>query len=149
MVQLNKLPGCRVIGFIKYIQIPGERKAMTDVMFISKELVDKGYYLQYIDGNPYKLKAPYDFSFINRQYGKVFKVFDDQDSGNICFGTEKDGERYFIKFAGAPTESYSGTCEEAIRRLKSTLPVYGKLKHNNLIEFVKAEETGGGLAMVF
>lgn len=109
----------------------------------------KGYYLQYIDGNPYKLKAPYDFSFINRQYGKVFKVFDDQDSGNICFGTEKDGERYFIKFAGAPTESYSGTCEEAIRRLKSTLPVYGKLKHNNLIEFVKAEETGGGLAMVF
>lgn len=28
------------------------------------------------------------------------KVFDDQDSGNICFGTEKDGQRYFIKFAG-------------------------------------------------
>lgn len=109
----------------------------------------KGYYLQYIDGHPYKMKAPYDFSFINHQYGKVFKVFDDQDSGNICFGTEKDGERYFVKFAGAPTESYNGTCEDAVRRLKSTLPVYEKLRHKNLIQFVKAEETGGGFAMVF
>ena len=42
------------------------------------------------------MKAPFDFSFIS-QYGKVFKVFDDQDSGNICFGAEKDGERYFVK----------------------------------------------------
>lgn len=109
----------------------------------------KGYYLQYIDGHPYKMKAPYDFSFINRQYGRVFKVFDDQDSGNICFGTEKDGERYFVKFAGAPTESYNGTCEDAVRRLKSTLPVYEKLRHKNLIQLVKAEETGGGFAMVF
>ena len=41
------------------------------------------------------------------KYGRVFKVFDDQDSGNICFGTEKDGQRYFIKFAGAPTEQYN------------------------------------------
>ena len=38
----------------------------------------------------------------------MFKVYDDQDSGNICFGTEKDGQRYFIKFAGAPTERYNG-----------------------------------------
>lgn len=108
----------------------------------------KGYYLQYIDGLPYKMKAPFDFSFIS-QYGKVFKVFDDQDSGNICFGTEKDSERYFVKFAGAPTEAYNGTPEEAIKRLKSTLPVYENLKHKNLIEFVEAKEINGGFAMVF
>lgn len=29
---------------------------------------------------PYKLKVPFDMSFI-QQYGKVFKVYDDQDSG--------------------------------------------------------------------
>lgn len=106
------------------------------------------YYLQYTDGVPYKLKSPFDFGFIGK-YGKVFKVFDDQDSGNICFGTEKDGQNYFVKFAGAPTKAYNGTAKEAIRRLKSTLPIYEDLKHKNLIELVCAEEIGGGFAMVF
>ena len=49
----------------------------------------------------------------------MLKVYDDQDSGNICFGTEKDGQRYFIKFAGAPTERYNGNPADAIARLKA------------------------------
>ncbi len=108
----------------------------------------KGYYLQYIDGQPYKMKEPFSFDFVS-QYGKVFKVFDDQDSGNICFGTTKGEMQYFIKFAGAPTEAYNGTPEAAIWRLKSTLPIYKALKHKNLIEFVRAEEIGGGFAMIY
>lgn len=109
---------------------------------------DHKHTLQYIDGLPCKMKAPFDFSFISR-YGKVFKVFDNQDSGNICFGTEKDGERYFIKFAGAPTAEYNGSLEDAVMRLKSSLTVYENLKHKNLIELVKSEEIGGGFAMIF
>lgn len=66
----------------------------------------------------------------------MFKVYDNQDSGNICFGTEKDGQRYFIKFAGAPTERYNGNPADAIARLKATLPVYSELQHENLIEYV-------------
>lgn len=108
----------------------------------------KGYYLQYIDGIPFKLKSAFDFGFLS-EYGRVFKVFDDQDSGNICFGTEKDGQRYFIKFAGAPTEHYNGAPADAIARLKATLPVYSDLKHKNLIELVEAKEIAGGFAMVF
>lgn len=108
----------------------------------------KGYYLQYVDGIPLKLKSAFDFSFM-KKYGKVFKVYDDQDSGNVCFGTEKDGERYFVKFAGAPAERGGGTPAEAIERLKETLPTYRDLKHPNLIELVEAEEVGGGFAMVF
>lgn len=108
----------------------------------------KDDYLQYIDNLPYKLKAPFDFGFISR-YGKVFQIFDDQDSGNICFGTKKNGEKFFIKFAGAPTEPYDGTAAETIARLQASLPVYKDLKHRCLIEFVKAEEIGGGFAMVF
>lgn len=108
----------------------------------------KGYYLQFIDGIPYKLKSPFDFSFLNK-YGKVFKVFDDQDSGNICFGTELDGERYFVKFAGAPAEQYEGRISDAVDRLKATLPVYRDLQHKNVIELVGAEEIGGGFALVF
>lgn len=108
----------------------------------------KGYYLQYIDGIPFKLKSAFDFSFI-KKYGTVFKIYDDQDSGNICFGTEKDGQRYFVKFAGAPAERYSGDPAEAVARLKATLPVYSELKHENLIHLIEAAETGGGFAMVF
>lgn len=63
--------------------------------------------MQYIDGIPFKLKSAFDFSFM-KEYGTVFKVYDDQDSGNICFGTEKDGQRYFVKFAGAPTDQFGG-----------------------------------------
>ena len=108
----------------------------------------KDYYLQYIDGIPFKLKSPFNFDFIGK-YGKVFKVFDDQDSGNICFGTETGGQKFFVKFAGAPTKEYNGTADEAIKRLKSTLPIYEDLKHKNLIELVCAEEIGSGFAMVF
>ena len=79
----------------------------------------------------------------------MLKVYDDQDSGNICFGTEKDGQRYFIKFAGAPTERYNGNPADAIARLKATLPVYSELQHENLIELVEAKDIGGGFAMVF
>jgi aminoglycoside phosphotransferase (APT) family kinase protein len=108
----------------------------------------KDFYIQTIDNIPYKLKTPFDISFING-YGKVFKVFDDQDSGNICFGVQNGDNRYFVKFAGAPTEQYSGTPEDAIARLKETVPVYQDLTHLNLIKLLKAEETGGGFALVF
>ena len=108
----------------------------------------KGYYLQYADGVPFKLKRAFDFSFLS-EYGTVFKVFDGQDSGNICFGTQKDGLRYFIKFAGAPAEQYTGEPADAIARLKMTLPVYSELQHENLIELVEAKDIGSGFAMVF
>lgn len=103
---------------------------------------------QHVDAIPFKLKSPFDFSFL-REYGTVFKVYDDQDSGNICFGTEKDGKRYFIKFAGAPTERFDGDPADAIARLKASLPIYSDLRHEHLIELVEEKDIGGGFAMVF
>ena len=106
------------------------------------------FYIQYTDGVPYRLKTPFDFSFLSK-YGKVFKVYDAQDSGNICFGVAKGDNRYFIKFAGAPTERACVTADEAIANLKRTVPIYQDLTHPNLIKFISAEEIGGGFAMVF
>ncbi len=103
---------------------------------------------QNIDGITYKLAKPFDFSFL-KKYGRVFKVFDDQDSGNICFGVDNTSERLFIKFAGAPTAEYSGNYEDAIARLKATIPIYESLKHNALIRYIDSEEIGGGFAMIF
>jgi len=108
----------------------------------------ENFYIQYIDGIPFKLKAPYDFSFI-KKYGKVFKVFDDQDSGNICFGVENSQGKYFVKFAGAPTERACRLKEEAINTLMATVPVYEDLAHQNLIRLDSAEEIGGGFAAIF
>lgn len=108
----------------------------------------KDFYVQWIDGIPYKLKAPFDFSFISK-YGKVFKVFDNQGSGNICFGMAEDENKYFVKFAGAPTGNYTGTAEDAIERLKRAVPTYQDLAHPNVINLIKAEEIGGGYAAIF
>jgi serine/threonine-protein kinase len=108
----------------------------------------KDFYVQYIDNVPYKLKAPFDMSFI-RRYGNVFKAYYNQDSGNICFGVQNDENRYFVKFAGAYTEQYAGTPGDAMARLKATEPVYQDLAHPNLIKFIKAEEVGGGFAVIY
>ena len=109
----------------------------------------KDFYVQYTDGVPYKLKESFDFSFLSK-YGKVFKAFDDQDGGNVCFGVEKADKRYFVKFAGAPQARYNGKIEDAISRLKASVRVYQDIgAHPNLIRFIKAEEIGGGFAVVF
>jgi serine/threonine-protein kinase len=108
----------------------------------------KEFYIQWIDGVPYKLKAPFDFAFIGK-YGKVFTVFDDQDSGNICFGVNDGETKRFIKFAGAPTARANVSTEEAIERMKLTVPIYRDLAHPALTRMVGAEEIGGGFAMVF
>ena len=108
----------------------------------------KDFYIQWADGVPYKLKAPFDFSFLSK-YGKVFKVFDNQGSGNICFGVTDGDNKYFIKYAGAPAENYTGTAENAIERLKRAVPAYQDLAHPNLIKLIKAEDFGYGYAVVF
>lgn len=106
------------------------------------------FYVQYVDDIPYKLKAPFDFSFLQK-FGEVFKVYDDQDSGNICFGVRNGEERLFIKFAGAPTSRYEGKPEEAIAALKSAVNVYQDLAHPHLVRLIRGEEVGGGFAAIF
>jgi serine/threonine-protein kinase len=109
----------------------------------------KDFYIQWVDGVPYKLKSPFDFSFLSK-YGKVFKAFDDQDSGNICFGVQaNDGKRYFVKFAGAPTARAGVGVDEAIQNLKSAVPVYRDLAHPKLIRLVGDEDINHGYAVVF
>ena len=108
-----------------------------------------GYHLQHMDGIPFKLKSDFNFDFLG-EYGRIFKVFDDQDSGNINFGVEAPNrERLFIKFAGAPTERYDGTPEEAVACLKDSIKIYRALAHPNLIRLLKAKEVAGGYAAVF
>jgi serine/threonine-protein kinase len=91
---------------------------------------------QTVDGISFKLKKPHDFSFL-REHGKVFCVFDQNDSGNISFGTDNGNEKYFIKIAGAETAASCTTPEEAVARLKTAVQNYVDLAHPNLISLTE------------
>jgi len=103
-----------------------------------------------LDNIPYKLKSPFDFSFL-QEYGRVFKIYDGQDSGSICFcmTCDKTGKRHFIKFAGAPTVLANVSPEEAIARMRGTIKVYQDLAHPNLTQLLDSFDVAGGIAMVF
>jgi serine/threonine-protein kinase len=103
---------------------------------------------QTIDNITFRMKTEHDFSFL-KKYGKVFKVFDGQDSGNICFGVQDGERRLFVKFAGAQTAEYNGSSEDAVERLRSVVPLYRDVQSDKLIKFIAAEEIGGGFALVF
>ena len=107
-------------------------------------------YIETVAGVPIRLKHPLDLSFIH-QYGTVFKVVSNSEySGNLCFGVENNGKKYFIKFAGATQAKFdSAKAEEAIEWLKDAKQVYQELAHDNLIKFVKGEEVGGGYVNIF
>ncbi|KQL58457.1 MULTISPECIES: protein kinase domain-containing protein [Bacillaceae] len=104
--------------------------------------------LQEVNGYAIQLKKAHDFSWL-QSYGKVFAVFDQQDSGNISFGIETEKKRYFIKYAGAETVYGMNSTEEAIQRLKEARRVYEDLHHPTLIEYVEAIERPNGYALVF
>jgi len=102
-----------------------------------------------IDNVPFRLKSPFDFLFL-KKYGQIFKVLDDQDSGNICFGVVDDsGQKYFVKFAGAPTVRANLNAEEAIAVLKQNVTLYHDLTHPCLSRLISVEDIGGGFAIKF
>ncbi|MDM5188861.1 serine/threonine protein kinase [Bacillus sp. DX4.1] len=101
-----------------------------------------------IDDVSFKLKEYQDFEWLIR-LGKVFCVFDQQDSGNICFGIEKDGEKKFVKYAGAKTMEYSGQPQDAIVRLQEAIVLYEELKHENLIKLIDHFDVEHGYVAIF
>lgn len=101
-----------------------------------------------IDNISFRLQEIHNFHWL-KEIGTVFCVFDEQDSGNICFGIEKDGVKSFVKYAGAKTVEYRGDVQDAILRLKKAIPLYEDLNHPILIELKKHFETECGYAAIF
>ena len=103
---------------------------------------------QQADGLHFQLKAPHDFTWLN-EIGRVFCVFDQLISGNICFGADDGRRRYFIKYAGAQTLMYAGQKEAAVLRLQAAQPRYNELRHPALTRLLGSLETPEGHALVF
>jgi serine/threonine protein kinase, bacterial len=100
------------------------------------------------DSVAFRLRETMDFSWLHR-LGKAFVVFDEQDSGNLCFGVERGGSRLFVKYAGARTREYAGEPEAAIQALKAAAKNYQVLRHPSLVNLVDLVEPGTGAALVF
>ncbi|WEG12143.1 serine/threonine protein kinase [Pullulanibacillus sp. KACC 23026] len=96
----------------------------------------------------FSLKEPHSFDWL-MDLGKVFTVFDQQDSGNLSFGVMIKGQKKFVKYAGASTIHYSGDPQDAIDKLKASRHLYHALEHPALIQFEYGLELPNGYAMVF
>ena len=96
----------------------------------------------------FELKEPFDFAFLER-YGEPFEVYDQQDSGNFCFGLRKGEEKVFLKLAGAATVRGSVSPEESIRRMKACSAVWRDLEHPALLRLIEDGPVPGGYAQVF
>lgn len=96
----------------------------------------------------FRLREYHDFNFL-KHLGEVFCVFDEQDSGNICFGVDTGIEKLFIKYAGAKTIEFSGNPEDAVSRLKNAMPLYRTLQHPSLVELREHFPVNDGYAAVF
>ncbi|MFF2089878.1 serine/threonine protein kinase [Paenibacillus sp. NPDC058174] len=100
------------------------------------------------DGVTFQLQEHHDFDWL-RSLGKVFCVFDQQDSGNICFGIEKEGKKKFVKYAGARPLEFTGDPQDAVSRLSDAIPLYLVLNHPHLIQLIDHFRTASGYAAIF
>ncbi|MDA2311572.1 MULTISPECIES: serine/threonine protein kinase [Bacillus cereus group] len=96
----------------------------------------------------FQLKEHHNFDWLLK-LGNVFAVFDQQDSGNLSFGVERDGHKKFIKYAGARTIAYEGTMKDAIERLKSSVSLYEELMHDSLIKLIDHFPVQSGYVLIF
>ncbi|NGZ76697.1 GNAT family N-acetyltransferase [Saccharibacillus alkalitolerans] len=103
---------------------------------------------QRIDGVPFLLRRPHDFNWL-APFGTVFRVWDRQDSGNLAFGLEIEGQKVWIKYAGAATAEYAGHPADAVRSLREAAAAYEALKHPSLVRMLDHFETPDGYAILF
>ncbi|MBN9654101.1 serine/threonine protein kinase [Halobacillus sp. GSS1] len=96
----------------------------------------------------FSLQEDHNFSWLE-EMGHVFCVFDEQDSGNISFGVENEEGKFFIKYAGAKPMDFTGDPDDAVRRLKTAVPVYEQLEHPSLIKLKDHFPIREGYAAVF
>lgn len=103
---------------------------------------------QELNGVDFRLAEAADLSFIQR-YGRVFRVFDDHDSGNISFGVDDDSRKRFIKVAGLRTVEAGVSPEDAVSNLRRAEAVYRDIAHPNIVRFIEAIEHGPYFGLVF
>ena len=96
----------------------------------------------------FRLREEQNFDWLKDE-GEVFSVIDATGSGCICFGIEKDGEKFFYKIAGAKTVEAEINEEESIALLRHAVKIAGDIKHPALSGPVRTFEKGGFFVAVY
>lgn len=104
--------------------------------------------LHTLDGVEFRLAEQADLSFI-QEYGQAFRVFDDNDSGNISFGVDDGNRRLFIKLAGARTANAGSSPDEAVALLRRAAKVYDDIVHPNIVRCIGLIDRSSYFGLVF
>ena len=82
--------------------------------------------------------------------GRVFAVFDQQDSGNISFGVEIEGERLFVKTAGPPGSTGLPLAHgERVALLSNAERLARSVRHPALTPFEGSLQSAWGPMLVY
>ena len=85
-------------------------------------------------------------------HGEIFAVFDErtQDSGNISYGVQVDGSRYFVKTAGRPDDDKSYLDHRGrVSLLRNAVGLAESSDHRTLPELHWVVESTGGPMLVY
>lgn len=75
-----------------------------------------------------------------QEFGKVFKVFDKQDSGCISYGVEVNGERWFVKYSNS---------EKATPHLRNAIRFHSDIRSSYIPALHHSFQAASGLALVY
>ncbi len=84
--------------------------------------------------------------------GEIFAVFDErtQDSGNVSYGVEVDGRRYFVKTAGRPDDDRSYLDHGGrVSLLRNAVKLAESSDHRTLPEFHQVVESLSGPMLIY
>ena len=86
------------------------------------------------------------------QRGEIFAVFDErtQDSGNVSYGVEVDGRRYFVKTAGRPDDDRSYLDHSGrVSLLRNAVKLAESSDHRTLSNLHQVVESAWGPMLVY
>lgn len=101
-----------------------------------------------LDGIQFHLAQPDNLDFV-REYGRVFRVFDDHDSGNISFGVDNGLQRRFIKLAGARTTLAGIPPHLAVENLRRAERIYTDIAHPHIVTYLESIQHAPYFGLVF
>ncbi len=102
----------------------------------------------HVCGLPYEAFEEPDLRWLPA-YGRVFRIYDQLFSGNLCFGVDGPYGKLFIKYAGAKTVRYRGKTRDAVIRLRNGMQYYESFSHPALTRLLAHGQVGDGYAAVF
>lgn len=79
----------------------------------------------------------------------IFARFDKQDSGNVSFGVEADGRRYFVKTSGPPDAIAPLAHADRLALLGNAERLAGSVSHAALTRFARSCAGAWGRALVY